>query len=204
MNLLEAIAQILRVYGECTWEDALALLVLLLLAALLAGSAWILWDASERYNPLVGLALTAAHVVLTLKFYAPVVLVLYGGLRLYECWRAGRPVPEDAAPRFGVKAEAIDPQAEARRLGLPAVHGVAGEVAGKLRPEEEDPRLERLLAEGRLAEAWQRAEEMLGAARKFGDADGVRRWRKYLAKLRALDGAASPADDDGTPPRDQG
>lgn len=172
-NIIEPIASM----GASDWAG---FIVLVLLLGSVIGGIMMFWDATDRYNPGVGLILVLAHIATYFVAGFPIVVVLYGVYWIFIQYYEARKLQEDQHHRFGLRLSG-DPQKEAAKLGLPNIY--AGADAETIAETGRIPELDKLLATGRAAEALKSAEEMLKTAEGFGDLGLAGICRKYVRKI---------------------
>lgn len=132
----------------------------------------LIWLASDIFDQF---GCSGCLVFLVLYFFlAPLFpLIVIGYLLLKAHWQGG-------PSRTAEKSERVT-QFNWRSQRLPAEEdrGHAGAPAG-ISAAESDEEIDLLLAEGKPSEALERATDLYEMAKSFGDASGMKRYRKYI------------------------
>jgi len=144
-------------------------LVIVLIIVWLAALVWVLNDVSDQFGCHGCMVFALIYLLL-----APIFpLVIIGYLLLKAHWQGSPPKSKNRSEQvtqFNWRTQQQSSDERSERAG-----GAAGISAA-----ESDDEIDLLLAEGKMSKALDRANELYEMAKSFGDASGMKRYRKYI------------------------
>jgi hypothetical protein len=144
-------------------------LVIVLIVVWLVATIWVLNDVADQFG-CTGCTVFALIYVLLFPIFP---LVIIGYLLLKAQWQGSPARPRDRSERvtrFNWRSQRLPSDEGTERASAPAGISAA----------ESDEEIDLLLAEGKLSDALERATERYNLAKSFGDASGMKRYRKYI------------------------
>ena len=144
-------------------------LAIVLIIVWLVALVWVLNDVSDQFG-CNGCMVFALIYILLFPIFP---LVIIGYLLLKAQWQGSPPKSRDRSEQvtqFNWRSQRLPSAERAERTGAPTGISAA----------ESDDEIDLLLAEGKLSDALERANERYDLAKSFGDASGMKRYRKYI------------------------
>ena len=173
-------------------EAELAFLIVMMLAGF-AGSIWMFMHASEHFSPVIAFILVAVNLWTLIETTVPIVFFGYIAM-----WFIGNLIREISARSevkrqismeaevkarfFGLKRDSLNPEEDAKALGLPSVYSEeelsVSPLSGSL------PELDELLKCGQVEEALKLAEEGWEKAMEVRDEESAKLYRYYIERIQ--------------------
>jgi flagellar biosynthesis component FlhA len=144
-------------------------LAIVLIIVWLVTLVWVLNDVSDQFG-CNGCMVFALIYILLFPIFP---LVIIGYLLLKAQWQGSPPKPRDRSEQvtqFNWRTQQQSSDERTERTSTPAVISAA----------ESNDEIDLLLAEGKMSKALDRANELYEMAKSFGDASGMKRYRKYI------------------------